>query len=94
MMIALMEKASCAAIAEQLEDENTTVGTRVNIEHLSATPVGMEVIVESTVIAVDGRKISFETVAFDEAGVIGKGTHDRFVVNAEKFIAKTYSKKQ
>lgn len=93
-MIALMEKASCAAIAEQLEDENTTVGTMVNIEHLSATPVGMEVIVESTVIAVDGRKISFETVAFDEAGVIGKGTHDRFVVNAEKFTAKTYSKKQ
>ncbi len=94
MMIALMEKASCAALEGHLDEGSTTVGTMVNIEHLSATPVGMEVTVESTVTAVDGRKISFETTAFDEAGVIGKGTHDRFIVNAEKFTAKTYSKKQ
>ncbi len=93
MMIALMEKASCAAIQDVLEEGSTTVGTMVNIEHLSATPKGMEVTVESTVTAVDGRKISFETVAFDEAGVIGKGAHDRFIVNAEKFTSKTYSKK-
>lgn len=93
MMVALMEKASCVAIENNLEEGFTTVGTLVNVEHLSATPVGMLVTVESVVTAVDGRKISFEVIAYDEAGIIGKGTHDRFIVNAEKFIAKTYSKK-
>ena len=94
MMIALMEKASCVAIESNLDEGMTTVGTMVNVEHLSATPKDMEVTVESTVTAVDGRKISFEVVAYDEVGIIGKGTHDRFIVNAEKFTAKTYSKKQ
>ena len=94
MMIALMEKASCVAIENCLDEGMTTVGTLVNVEHLSATPKDMEVTVESTVTAVDGRKISFEVIAFDEVGMIGKGTHDRFIVNAEKFTAKTYSKKQ
>ena len=94
MMIALMEKASCVAIENCLDEGMTTVGTMVNVEHLSATPKDMEVTVESTVTAVDGRKISFEVVAYDEVGMIGKGTHDRFIVNAEKFTAKTYSKKQ
>ena len=94
MMIALMEKASCVAIENCLDEGMTTVGTMVNVEHVSATPIGMEVSVESTVTAVDGRKISFEVVAYDEVGMIGKGTHDRFIVNAEKFTAKTYSKKQ
>lgn len=94
MMIALMEKASCVAIENSLDEGMTTVGTMVNVEHLSATPKDMEVTVESTVTAVDGRKISFEVIAFDEVGMIGKGTHDRFIVNAEKFTAKTYSKKQ
>lgn len=94
MMIALMEKASCVAIENCLDEGMTTVGTMVNVEHLSATPKDMEVTVESTVTAVDGRKISFEVVAYDEVGMIGKGTHDRFIVNAEKFTAKTYSKKK
>ncbi len=93
MMVALMEKASCVAIENNLEEGSTTVGTMVNIEHVAATPLGMEIRVESTVTAVDGRKISFEVVAFDETGVIGKGTHDRFVVNVEKFTAKTNAKK-
>ncbi len=94
MMVALMEKASCVAIEKCLNEGDSTVGTMVNVEHVSATPVGMGVTVESTVTAVDGRKISFEVVAFDEVGIIGKGTHDRFMVNSEKFLAKTYSKKQ
>lgn len=94
MMVALMEKASCVAIKSYLDEGMTTVGTMVNVEHLSATPIGMEVTVESIVAAVDGRKIIFEVTAFDEVGLIGKGTHDRFMVNSEKFTAKTYSKKQ
>lgn len=91
-MIALMEKASCVAIMEFLDEGMTTVGTMVNIEHVSATPVGALVTVESVVTAVDGRKISFEVTASDNAGLIGKGTHDRFVVDAERFMNKTNSK--
>ena len=94
MMIALMEKASCVAINDYLDEGNTTVGTMVNVEHVAATPLGMEVTVTATVTAVEGRKISFSVEAFDEAGLIGKGTHDRFIVNAEKFTAKTNAKKQ
>lgn len=92
-MIALMEKASCEALNGHLDEGSTTVGTLVNVEHLSATPVGMTVTVTSIVTAVDGRKISFSVEASDEAGIIGKGTHERFVVGAEKFTAKANSKK-
>lgn len=94
MMVALMEKAACKALENSLDEGTTSVGTMVNIEHVAATPVGMEVTVTATVTAVDGRKISFSVEAFDEVGLIGKGTHDRFIVNAEKFTAKTYAKKQ
>ena len=94
MMVALMEKAACKALENSLDEGSTTVGTKVDVEHVAATPVGMEVTVTATVTAVDGRKISFNVEAFDEAGLIGKGTHDRFVVGVEKFIAKTYAKKQ
>ena len=94
MMVALMEKAACKALENNLDEGSTTVGTKVDVEHVAATPVGMEVTVTATVTAVDGRKISFNVEAFDEAGLIGKGVHDRFVVGAEKFTSKTYAKKQ
>ena len=94
MMVALMEKAACKALENSLDEGSTTVGTKVDVEHVAATPVGMEVTVTATVTAVEGRKISFSVEAFDEAGLIGKGAHDRFVVNAEKFTSKTYAKKQ
>ena len=91
-MIALMEKASCRAIENLIDEATTTVGTLINVEHLSATPVGMTVTVKSTVTEVDGRKICFDVEAFDEVGLIGKGKHERFVVFAEKFMQKTESK--
>lgn len=93
-MVALMEKASCKAIEAALNEGLTSVGTLVNVEHLSATPKGMKVTVESVVTAVDKRKVCFEVVAFDEAGIIGKGTHERFIVDSERFLAKTNAKLQ
>ena len=92
-MIALMEKASCTALEGHLDEGSTTVGTMVSIEHVAATPIGMEVTVESTVTAVDGRKVSFDVTAYDAVGLIGRGKHDRFIVNAEKFTAKANAKK-
>lgn len=91
-MLALIENAACKALEAQLEAGQTSVGTLLNVQHLAATPVGMQVRAEAMVTAVDGRKISFSVQAFDETGVIGGGMHERFLVNAEKFVAKCYAK--
>ena len=91
-MVALMEGAACEAIAGALAEGQTTVGTALNIEHISATPVGLEVRAEATVTNVAGKVITFEVHAFDEAGEIGRGSHTRVVINSQKFLEKTYSK--
>ena len=91
-MVALMEGAACEAIAEALKEDQTTVGTMLNIEHISATPVGLEVRAEAEVTAVEGKVITFEVKAFDEVGEIGRGTHKRVIVNSQKFLDKAYMK--
>ena len=91
-MVALMEGAACEAIEEAMDDSKTTVGTELNIRHLSATPVGLEVRAEATVTAVEGKTITFEVKAFDEAGEIGSGTHKRVIVPTQKFLEKAYNK--
>ena len=91
-MIALMEGAACEAIAEALSENQTTVGTALNIEHISATPVGLDVRAEAEVTAVDGKVITFCVKAFDEAGEIGHGIHKRVIVNSQKFLERAYSK--
>ncbi len=91
-MIALMEGTAAESIEMMLEAGNTTVGIKMNADHLAATPVGMVVRCVSKVVNVDGRKISFEIEAYDEAGLIGKAVHDRFIVNAEKFQNKANEK--
>ena len=91
-MVALMEGAACEAIEEAMDETKTTVGTELNIQHVSATPVGLEVRAEAVVTAVDGKVITFEIHAYDEAGEIGKGTHKRVIVPTQKFLEKAYSK--
>ena len=91
-MVALMEGAACEAIEEALDESKTTVGTALNIEHISATPVGMDVRAEATVTAVEGKVITFEIHAYDEAGEIGRGTHKRVIVPVQKFLDKAYDK--
>lgn len=91
-MVALMEGAACEAIEAALDDTKTTVGTELNIQHLSATPVGLEVRAEAIVTAVEGKVITFEVKAYDEAGEIGKGTHKRVLVPTQKFLEKAYGK--
>ena len=91
-MVALMEGAACEAIADALDDDKTTVGTELNIQHLSATPIGMDVRAEAVVTAVEGKVITFELHAYDEAGEIGKGMHKRVIVASQKFLDKAYSK--
>ena len=91
-MVALMEGAACEAIAPALSDDLSSVGMELNISHLSATPVGLEVRAEAEVTTVEGKIITFCVTAYDEAGKIGEGTHKRCVVSSQKFLDKAYSK--
>ena len=91
-MVALMEGAACEAIAEAMSENQTTVGTMLNIEHISATPVGLDVRAVAEVTAVEGKVITFDVKAYDEAGEIGHGTHKRVVINSQKFLEKVYNK--
>jgi predicted thioesterase len=91
-MCAFMEKAAWMAIAPALNEGDSSVGTKLNISHLSATPVGLKVWAESEVTAVDGKRIEFKVTAGDEKGLIGEGTHERFIVTDERFLAKTAKK--
>ena len=91
-MVALMEGAACDAIANELPEDKTSVGIELNIKHLSATPVGMDVRAEAEVIAVEGSIITFQVSAYDEAGLIGEGTHIRAIVSTQRFLDKTYNK--
>lgn len=91
-LVALMEHAACEAIASTLEDGVTTVGTEMNVQHVSATPVGMEVWAEAELTAQEGRGYAFAITAYDAKGVIGTATHKRVAVKAEKFLARTNQK--
>ena len=93
-MIALMEAAAHSAVEQFLPQGWSTVGTELNIKHSSATPMGMEVFARAELLSVDGRALVFKVEAFDEAGKIGEGTHSRFIIENERFQAKTAGKKK
>lgn len=92
MMIALMEGTCAESVAPYLESGQGTVGTHVNVSHCSATPVGMRVRCESELVEVDRRRLVFKVAAYDERGLIGEGSHERFVIDSEKFQAKIDAK--
>ncbi len=92
-MVALMEKTAWMSIAPYLDEGEGTVGTKLDLAHTSATPVGMRVWCESELIEVDGRRLVFKVEAFDDKGSVGGGTHERFVIKNEKFMAKALAKK-
>ena len=91
-MIALMENAAVNAVQAALAPEEGTVGTRLDVTHDAATPIGMRVWAEAEVTAVEGRKITFAVAAYDEAEKIGGGTHERFIIKTERFLTKAQSK--
>ena len=91
-MIALMEATASESVAPYLDAGCSSVGTLVNVSHVAATPVGMTVRCESELTEVEGRKLTFMVKAYDECGLIGEGTHERFIIFSEKFMAKTNAK--
>lgn len=91
-LIMLLEMSSRDAILPLLDPGSDSVGTEVNLRHLAATPMGMEVTFRSEVIGVDDRRVRFKVAAFDEKEQIADGTHERFVINVERFAKRLAEK--
>lgn len=91
-MIALMEGVALRSVKNDLEEGTTTVGIEVHVKHLASTPVGAEIVVISELIEMDRKKLTFKIEARNKEGVIGEGTHKRFIVSSSKFIDKANSK--
>ena len=88
MMIALMENAAWAAVADELDAGHVTVGTVVNVKHLAATPLGQRVRAVAELTEVEGRRLVFKVEAYDEKQKIGEGLHERFIVHLERFLGR------
>ncbi len=91
-MIALMEGAAVNAVQAALSADEGTVGTRLDVTHDAATPIGLKVWAEAELVAVEGRKLTFAVAAYDEREQIGGGTHERFIIKPEKFLARAQAK--
>jgi len=91
-MIGYMERVSRDLLLGMLEPGKDSVGTVVNVRHLAAAPMGTEVTFRSRLIAVDGRRATFEVEAFDAVEKIGEGTHERFIITVANFAGKMKSK--
>lgn len=94
MVVALMENAASTLAQEYLPKGFTTVGTKIAIDHISATAENAEVYAAAELTESDGRRFVFNVEAYDNAGIIAKGTHERFSVNAEKFLNKAKAKQE
>jgi predicted thioesterase len=91
-MIGLMEHASWNAIASHLAEGETSVGTVVDIKHLAASPIGLEVTARAEVVEVDGRRVRFRVEARDPQDVVGEGWHERFIVDQDRFLTRASQK--
>jgi predicted thioesterase len=87
-LVGLMENAAMNAVLPYLADGTNTVGVEIQTTHSKATPVGMKVKSTATLTKIDGRRLHFEIAAFDEKGEIGRGTHDRYIIDVERFMSK------
>jgi fluoroacetyl-CoA thioesterase len=87
-LVALVEAAAMNALAGRLAPDETTVGTRLEVAHLAATPVGAAVRAEAALVAVEGRKLTFTVIAYDDRGTIGEGRHERILLSRSRFLAK------
>lgn len=92
-MVALMEKTACESVAPYLEKGQGTVGISLNIRHLAPTPLGVAVTCESELVEIDRKRLIFSLKVSDGFDVIGDGTHERFIIDNEKFTAKANLKK-
>jgi predicted thioesterase len=93
-LVGLMEAAAVKALEGHLPEGQTTVGGRIDVRHLAATPVGMGIRARAELVATEGRKLTFQIEAWDELEKVGEALHERFVIDKEKFIARAQAKRQ
>ena len=93
-MILLIEQTACDALKGKLPEGDTSVGTLVDIAHVSASPVGSEVVCRTEVVEVDRARIRFRVTVTDAFGDVGTGFHERFVVHSDKFMGRANAKLQ
>ena len=91
-MVALLEETAWRSVQPYLEEGQATVGTRVDIRHLAATPLGGKVTCESELVEIDRRRLVFKVEVFDEKTKVGEGIHERFVTQSDKFLAAANAK--
>ena len=91
-LIALLEEAAVNVLKPVLEAGKTSVGTRIDISHVAATPIGMVVRAEARLAAIDGRRLIFDVVAHDEVELIAEGVHERVMVDEQRFLARVQQK--
>lgn len=91
-MIALIEETAWKSVAPELSEGDGTVGTKLEVTHISATPLGAKIWCETELSDIDRRKLTFKALVYDESGKIGEGTHERFIINNEKFMDKAINK--
>ena len=91
-LVALMENAAVRALEGHLPPGHTSVGIQIDVRHLAATPVGMQVRASAELTEVQGRKLGFRIEAWDEVELVGEASHVRFVVNEEAFMTKVNAK--
>ena len=87
-LVALLEEATCDAVDGRLDPRSTTVGMRVQVDHLQPTPVGAEVVAEAYLDKIEGRRITFTVTASDSGGLVAAGKVTRVVVDVERFMGK------
>lgn len=87
-MVVLMENAAMKAVADYLPEGSTTVGVEISTSHLKASAVGANVVASACLEEIDGRRLKFSLKAWDDAGMIGEGSHTRFIVDRERFLSK------
>ena len=92
IMIALVEKACSVSVKPFLEEGQETVGTMVNAVHTAASPLGADIRCESVLTEIDRRRLVFKFTVHDNAGVVGEGTHERFIIDRDKFMAKAQAR--
>ena len=93
-MIALMEKASRELVQPYLEEGQSTVGTRLEVSHVAASPIGAHIRAESTLVEIDRRMLTFEVKAYADGELIGEGRHQRCIIYAERFMEKALAKQK
>lgn len=93
-LIGLMEEAAQTSVAPFLDEGMTTVGTKLNVSHDAATPIGMKVRAESELTEIDGRRLVFSVKAYDDCGLVGQGEHERFIIKLDRFMEKVNAKKK